>query len=396
MKLNKITPISLAIIFSGTMASAFAETGTNATGYGSREQGMGGVGIAVGESALAPATNPAGIAFAGERLDIGSGIYFIRAGSEFQGQDYKTKLGLAVLPEFGYIKDLSPAIAVGVASWSGGAGVTYREAFGGVRGNSQTRAQTVFLHVAPTIAYRFGEHNRNALSVALVGAVSTISVKGVEAQTGQSNRGRDWSQGYGVRLGWMSRFTDQFSAGAFYASKVRYGAWDRYSQILADGARFEEPESYGVGVAFRPNTKWLIGLDWNRFNYAKTRSLGNPLNLTVPLGSENGSGFGFRNIDAYRFGVQYEFSDRWIIRGGFEVANQLLTPANTAFTFLVPLTPNRTYTLGGTYRMSRTEEVSFAYALSPRVQVVGSGPSQGTNPYGLAHYAALTYTRKFK
>ena len=40
-------------------------------GYGVKAQGMGGVGIALPQDALAAATNPAGMAWVGNRLDVG-------------------------------------------------------------------------------------------------------------------------------------------------------------------------------------------------------------------------------------------------------------------------------------------------------------------------------------
>lgn len=393
MKANRKATLSCAVlIFAST--SCFATTGIYITGYGTQEQGMGGTGIATGESALAPATNPAGISFSGDRLDIGGGLLFLQGGAEDNGVSYRVKTGIAPLPEFGYVRSISPSFVFGIASWTAGAMSNYPEAFGSVPGNSNTYSQAILTHIAPTLAFRFGPNYDNAVALSAVGALSTIRVDGVEAQTGLSNRGRDWSPGYGFRLGWMSRITPQLSVGAFYASPVYYQPWSAYSNILADGGRFEEPEQYGAGIAFRPTPAWLIAFDWVRFNYGKTKMLGNPLNFSVPFGSETGSGFGFTDINAYRFGVQYKINTRLTVRGGMELTNQVVTAANTALVYLAPATQNRTYTLGATYELNKQSELSFAYALSPRVTVAGTGLSAGVNPYGWTNYVALTYTRK--
>ncbi|MGB9495575.1 MAG: long-chain fatty acid transporter, partial [Azonexus sp.] len=50
---------------------ALATSGYFATGYGVKSAGMGGVGIALPQDGLAAATNPAGTAFVGDRVDLG-------------------------------------------------------------------------------------------------------------------------------------------------------------------------------------------------------------------------------------------------------------------------------------------------------------------------------------
>ncbi|WP_175972094.1 OmpP1/FadL family transporter [Burkholderia sp. BCC0322] len=394
MERRKVISLVLALSV-GVVNVCVASTGIYTTGYGTREQGMGGVGVAAGESALAPAGNPAGIAFSGDRLEIGGGLFVIHGGAQENGTTYSAQTGITPMPEFGYVKSLSQSLVFGVASWAAGAAMSYRTPYGPFPQNSNTSSEAILMHVAPTVAYRFGAEMNHALALSLVGALSTVNVKGVETQTGLPNQGRNWTPGYGFKIGWMSQITSQISMGAFYASKIRYTPWYKYDHILADGGRFEEPVQYGVGIAFRPTPKWLIGFDWIRFNYGGTHMLGNPIDFSEPLGAVNGSGFGLTNVNAYRVGVQYDVTDKLTLRGGFEITNQPVTPANTAFTFLAPVTPNRTYTVGATYCVSKQSELSFAYSVSPRVQINGTGLSAGTNSFGQNNSVAFAYTKKF-
>ncbi|WP_269507256.1 OmpP1/FadL family transporter [Burkholderia sp. IMCC1007] len=389
------TKNAVLLALSGIANVSIASVGIYPTGYGTQAQGMGGAGIAVGESALAPAGNPAGIAFSGDRLDVGTGLFITNDGAQQDGKSYPAKTGIAPLPEFGYVKALSPSFVVGVASWAAGAAVNYGYPYGEIPGNSKTYSQAIFAHVAPTIAYRFGANGDNAIAISAVGAMSTISVGGIEAQTGLPNQGRDWKPGYGIKVGWLSRLTPQVSVGAFYASKIYYQPWSKYSHIFADGGRFQEPEQYGAGIALRPTQKLLLAFDWIRFNFRNTRGLGNPLNFSAAPGAINGSGTGFANINAYRFGVQYAMTDRLTLRAGFEMANQLLTSDNTALTFIIPATVNRTYTIGATYHFANKSDLSLAYGVSPRVQVNGTGMSAGTNPYMRVNFISVGYSRKF-
>ena len=50
---------------------AFATDGYFSTGYGVKQQGQGGAGIAFPQDSLAAATNPAGMVFVGDRFDLG-------------------------------------------------------------------------------------------------------------------------------------------------------------------------------------------------------------------------------------------------------------------------------------------------------------------------------------
>jgi len=373
----------------------FATTGLYATGYGTREQGMGGATIAVGQSAMAAATNPAGMAFVGDRLDLGLGVIVSSAGTYYNGKDYSADLGVAPLPEFGYNSVVSDAVTWGLTSWSSGGVVSYDRAYGDIPGNSDTYAQGVFVHVAPTITYKFGGGYKHALAFSLVGALATFKINGVEAQSQQDNPDRDWKPGYGYKIGWMSQFTSQFSMGAFYASKVRYRPFTNHSTMLPDSGRFEEPEHYGVGFSLRPSKDWLVALDWLRYNYANTRILGNDVDFSAPLGSPDGPGFGLTNINVYRLGVEYKFNDRLKLRTGFEYSQEPLQTKNTAFNFLLPVTSTRTYTLGASYQTSKDSEVSLAYAFSPEKRVRGEGLSAGVDPHAELHYFALSYSKTF-
>jgi len=53
-------------------APVFATNGYLQHGYGVKSQGMAGVGIALPQDGLAAATNPAGTAFVGDRIDVGA------------------------------------------------------------------------------------------------------------------------------------------------------------------------------------------------------------------------------------------------------------------------------------------------------------------------------------
>src|SRR5574343_121067 len=101
--------------------SALATNGYFSHGYGVKSQAIAGVGIALPQDGLTAATNPAGTAFTGNRLDVGVNLFKPSRGSEITGNSaalpdgnggtFTTSLNgkyngdgreLFLIPEFGY------------------------------------------------------------------------------------------------------------------------------------------------------------------------------------------------------------------------------------------------------------------------------------------------------
>ena len=72
---------------------ALATNGYFSHGYGVKSQGMAGVGIALPQDGLAAATNPAGTAFVGDRLDLGLVWFRPSRGAEISGNGLNTPMG---------------------------------------------------------------------------------------------------------------------------------------------------------------------------------------------------------------------------------------------------------------------------------------------------------------
>ena len=88
-------------------------------GYGAKSQGIAGAGIALPQDGLAAASNPAGTAAVGSRLDLGLTVFAPSraadiAGNAFgpnasySGDDTKTFL----IPDFGYTRQINPSTAI--------------------------------------------------------------------------------------------------------------------------------------------------------------------------------------------------------------------------------------------------------------------------------------------
>ena len=78
--LNRVLVAMLASLL--LVNSAFATDGYFLTGYGAKQQGRGGTGVALPGDSLAGATNPAGLVRVGDRLDFGLTLFRpIRSGT---------------------------------------------------------------------------------------------------------------------------------------------------------------------------------------------------------------------------------------------------------------------------------------------------------------------------
>ncbi len=142
---------------------ALATDGYFSHGYGMKSIGMGGVGIALPQDALAPATNPAGLTMVGNRLDIGldwfrptRGADIVNNGAGMTGSYDGNDATDFLIPEFGYSRMLNPDMAVGIAVYgNGGMNTKYKSSpFAAVGGTSPTGVDLTQLFVAPTVAYK--------------------------------------------------------------------------------------------------------------------------------------------------------------------------------------------------------------------------------------------------
>jgi long-chain fatty acid transport protein len=371
---------------------ALATTGYFSHGYGIKAKSMGGVGIALPQDALAAASNPAGIAWIGNRIDVGAdwfkpdrGASIVGAGAPgangtYDGNDTKSFL----IPEFGYNRVINPNLTFGVAVYgNGGMNTDYKtNPFAAFGGTGSAGVDLMQLFVAPTLAWKSGNH---AFGVSLNLAYQRFKAEGIQGFAGMSassgnvsNRGYDDSTGFGVRLGWTGQVTSAVTLGATYQSKTKMGEFDKYSGLFANQGDFDIPENYGAGIAVKASPKLTVAADVLRINYNDIPAVGNSADClfvtgTCQLGSTNGAGFGWQNTTVYKIGVAYELKPGTTLRAGYVTLDQPIPASQTFFNILAPGVVEDHLTLGLTMEMSKTSELSFMYMHAFEKKVNGSG-----------------------
>lgn len=382
--------------------AAFATTGYFQHGYGIKAKGMGGVGIALPQDSIAAAINPAGMAFIGNRLDIGLDWFRPQRESEITGNgpavngtyDANGKENFFI-PEFGYNRMLRPNLAVGVSVFgNGGMNTTYTRPVP-LFGTSNLEMDYAQLFISPTVAWKLNE--QHAIGAALNIAYHRFKTQGLENFTNPgfssspgdvTNRGYDSSWGWSLRLGWTGKLNEMVTLGATYQTKTRMGEFDKYKGLFAEQGSLDVPENYGVGIAVKAMPQLTLAGDIQRINYGDVKAIGTPIDclfaFQCQLGTSNGAGFGWRNTTVYKFGVSYEWSKELTLRGGYVHLKQPIPANQTLFNIIAPGVVEDHLTLGLTWAIDRDKELSVSYMHAFEKKVSGSGSiPPAPPPFGL-------------
>lgn len=371
--------------------SAFATTGYFSHGYGIKAKGMGGVGIALPQDTLAAASNPAGMAFVGNRADVGLEFFrpvrsaeIVGNGAGLNGSYDANGRKDFLIPEFGISRAIGENLSIGLAVYGhGGMNTTYKSSpFTAFGGTSPAGVDLTQMFIAPSVAYKL--NSNHAIGASLNYAYQRFSADGLNPFAGASadranltNRGEDKSTGWGVRLGWTGQVSDAITLGATYQTKTRMTPFNRYRGLFAEGGDFDIPENYGFGIAVKAAPKLVVAGDIQQINYANTKSVGAPVDClfaaACQLGTANGAGFGWRNTTVYKIGASYEVSRDLTLRAGFATLRQPIPVNQTFFNILAPGVIENHLTIGATWALDARRELSVGYMHALKNKVSGAG-----------------------
>ncbi len=453
MKRPQLKAVCIALAAAGLIpGAALATDGYFANGYGMKSIGMGGVSMAVAQEPFGGATNPGAMSFLDTEWQLGLSWFSphrsaSRSGSQ-AGIDASVDSGSDnfFIPEFGINWKYSPELAFGVTVYgNGGMNTNYP---GGQISNASACTQfwqghpvgpynllcgqgnlgvdLMQLMIAPYASWQFMKDQ--SIGIAPVIAYQRFKAEGLQvfdnpvfstSPGNVTNNGYADSWGVGVRVGWMGRFTDQFALGAQYSSKISMGNFDKYQGLFAQSGGFDIPSSWSVGAAFTPTKQWLFALDYERIYYSDVPSVSNPsanIGYCLPasfggpglrdncLGGSSGAGFGWQDIDVWKFGVQYALNDQWTLRAGFNYSQNPIQSQDVTFNILAPGVVKDQYTVGTTYRIDKDSEITGAFMYAANNSVTGTSLLAGFNP-ALAnttetiqmkeYQLGVAYTRRF-
>lgn len=381
---------------------ASATNGYFSHGIGIKAKSMGGVGIALPQDSLAAATNPAGMALVGNRMDLGVDWFSPDRTTTWgpnvpyrPAGEYNSDSKNFLIPEFGYNMMLNDKMSLGVSVFgNGGMNTDYGQIVLG-SGTTNTYSNLEQLFIAPTFAMKLNPQHSIGVTLNLV--YQTFEARGLEGFQGVSwdsanvtNRGKDTSTGAGLKLGWIGQLTNDFSVGATYQGKTKMSKFDQYRGLFAEQGGFDIPETYGLGIVVKATPKLTVAADVVQINYGDIKSLANdgslyPLAVSgVQLGADNGAGFGWSNQTVYKLGASYQYSPDLALRAGYNYAKTPLNSNNTYFNILAPATVEQHLTLGATWTLANKAELSVSYmhAFSKAINGTGGGGGYGGSAAG--------------
>jgi len=403
--------------------AALATDGYFSHGYGMKSKGRAGASTAMATDSFGGAVNPATMAFAGNRLDLGvdwfrpdrsasrtgsaGGTGFLDGSAEGnETQDF-------FIPELGWNTMVSPSMSLGVTVYGNGGmntdyksgqldqGVCQGGAPNGVRvnllcGTGNLGVDLSQLIIAPTLGWKFAPSHSIGVSP-LIG-YQRFKAYGLDAFSPISsdpahltNKGYDTSLGYGLRIGYYGELLPSLAVGAAYSTKIG-GKFEEYKGLFAEQGKFDIPENWNVGLAWKPLSGVTLAADYQRINYSKVKSVGNPSNTpgcapTFPAGpgvgdaclgaSASSLGFGWQDVNVIKLGLEYQVSSSLLLRAGYNHSDNPIQSRDVTFNILAPGVVQDHLTLGFTYGIGKSSEVTMAYMHAFNNSV--SGPA--TNPY---------------
>ncbi len=378
----------------GLVPSAGATNGYFTHGYGTANKGLAGAGVALPQDTMAAATNPAGMAFVGKRWDAGLATfnpnrqYTVRGNpSRFPGTfglnpgKVESDSEIFAIPYLGGNWEVGTNATLGFALYGHG-GMNTDYPTNTFFGSSPTGVDLAQLFLTPTYAFRFGD-DKHAIGITALLAFQSFEIEGVEAfgafssdPASLSNNGHDESTGVGLKIGYLGHFSDRFSFGASYQSKVSMGEFDDYKGLFAEQGGFDIPSTWTVGVAIDLTDQLTFVFDVQEILYSDVAAISNPFlpNLqTARLGDDGGAGFGWEDMTVYKAGLQWEKRD-WTWRFGFSTGDQPIPESEVLFNILAPGVMEEHITVGLTKKLSSGRSFSLSLMRALSSSVTGPNP----------------------
>ncbi len=339
--------------------SAFATNGYFSHGYGTKNKGLAGGGVALPQDAMIAATNPAGMAFVGERMDLGLALFSpsprsysasaaatavdgtscagfpggqcpFTIGGNNTAQSIESDNDYFLVPHFAYNWVLDAESTAGLTVYGNGGmnteyvggqaqhddGTNTLVTTPGTFGAGTAGVNLEQLFVEFTYARKYSD--TGAWGVSPIFAVQRFEAKGLGAFAGFSvdgsnltDKGTDTSTGFGVKLGWQDEVSPGLTLAASYQSKMSMSEFDKYKGLFAEGGDFDIPATWTIGLAYDIASAGTVTFDVQKIMYSDIVAIGNPLSpLTTActpgapatgagcLGGSNGAGFGYHRLQA--------------------------------------------------------------------------------------------------
>lgn len=427
-RLNIVRALGVGFLTLATFAveEARATEGYFQHGFGARQQALGGAGVADSRDAMALSLNPAGLVDVGHQFQAGASLFmpyrsYTATGTNFiAGGTAESDSNYFVVPNIAYNRPLDADSSIGFALFGNGgmntdwANVTNGRPFcaapgSGVYCGGASGVDLMQAFLTAGYARRLGVVS---IGVAPVFAIQRFKADGLSAFAGSSsdaanltNNGYNWSYGGGVRAGVQWNVAPNIRLGLSGQTRLWMTKLNKYRGLFAERGGFDIPANFTVGVAWDATPDVTLMFDYKRIFYSTVKSVANPMASPMPAGSlglDNGSGFGWSDVDAFKFAVEWRYSPVWTFRLGYAHNNNPIGTDDVTFGILAPGVITDHFTGGFSYQVTKNSTIEFAAAYMPShsvsgIELTGAGPTAGSNIELSMHQYQFTlgYTYNF-
>ena len=230
--------VTTAIVLPG---AAMATNGMFMMGNGTKSNGRAGAGIAIADTAISAADNPAAMVRVGNRVDFGLQIFDPDRDAKITGNTTPGMGGMLnyrgdadeddpfYIPEMGINYMLSDDMSLGfTVVGTGGMNTNYDHLMMFSGGQySTTGINLEQVRMLPTLAYKINDQHSVGVSLQVAyqqfsaWGLNNFDNPGFSASPGKVTRkGREDSWGFGLSAGWQGQLTDSLTLGVVYNSKI--------------------------------------------------------------------------------------------------------------------------------------------------------------------------------
>lgn len=383
-------------VASGSLShGAFATEGYFQHGYGARHKALAGAGAADSRDSTAISLNPAGLVHSGNEWTAAVSAFSPRREFEGSGAPGFTPNGVVesdtnwfAVPNSSASYRLAPNPFFDVIGYSvygsGGMNTDYPGVSRGVFGEGIFLAgplgvdlQQALLSVAAAKTIAPGV----SVGIAPIVARQQIKLRGLGAFAAASedpahvtNNGTDVAWGFGVRGGVEWAVAPNIRFGVAGNTPIWSQEFDKYRGLFAEQGDFDIPASIQAGIAVDLTRDVTLLVDYRHIWFGSVASIANPsTNLLTGnlLGSDNGPGFGWDDVDVVKLGIEWRSSPALALRAGYAYATSPISSRDVEFNILAPAVVQHHITAGFEYQVDRNWSVEFAGLYAPEESVSG-------------------------
>ncbi len=382
-------------------------------GYGIKYSALAGAGVAVNLSSLGAITNPAGLVYMDNSYDINIALFSPNRSYDVIGNPsgYPGTFGLASgkiesnskyfpMPTLGANWKLNPTMAFGIVIYgNGGMNSNYPTKTFYDPNSPGTGVNIMQLFVGATYSIEVAQGH--AFGITAIFGYQTFAAKGLlsfanfssdpNALTGNKV---STSTGFGAKIGYQGKLTSFLTFGAAFQTKMYMSKFKDYAGLFAEQGGFDVPANWTAGFAVKANSDLTFLLDVQEILYSGVNSVGNPLVVSelspvLPdgsanpnfkaLGTDEGAGFGWKDMWVIKFGTMWQSSPDWTWMVGYSYGTQPIPNTEVLFNILAPAVVQHHITAGVTRKINQNNEISLAFMYAPASSVTGANPLEAPN-----------------